>query len=329
MQDSPPPPAPGDDLPPRRLSVAAREQVADGIWRFVLTARNGEALDWPGAGAHLPVFTPGGHWRQYSLCQAPGEAGGYEIAVKREAGGRGGSVSLCDGAEPGSALWCGQPRNHFALDERAQSLLLIAGGIGLTPILAMARAAAANDTPFTLLALSRDAAGMPFQDALDGLRASGKVVVHHDRGRADDAFDLWPLLEKPRRGTQVYCCGPRGLMDAVRDMSGHWPSGSVHFESFGVSAVERARDEAFMAVLASTGRRVEVAAGQSLLDALRAAGCSVASSCESGSCGSCRTGLLEGAAEHRDFVLGEAEQQTQIMPCVSRARAGTVLVLDL
>ncbi|HEX4885129.1 MAG TPA: 2Fe-2S iron-sulfur cluster-binding protein, partial [Casimicrobiaceae bacterium] len=126
----------------------------------------------------------------------------------------------------------------------------------------------------------------------------------------------------------IHCCGPRPLMDAVRDMSGHWPFGAVHFESFGVDAATRSRDAAFDVVLAQSGRTVHVPADRSILEALRDAGVNVRSSCEAGSCGSCRTGLVAGDVEHRDFVLGEAERATRIMVCCSRARSGA-LVLDL
>jgi phthalate 4,5-dioxygenase reductase subunit len=153
------------------------------------------------------------------------------------------------------------------------------------------------------------------------------TTIHHDGGDPANAFDLWPLLEKPTN-QHIYCCGPRALMDSVRDMSGHWPFGAVHFESFGVDAETRRHDSAFDVELARSGRTIHVAANQSILEALRAARIQVRSSCEAGSCGSCRTGLLAGDVEHRDFVLSEAERGASIMVCCSRARTGS-LVLDI
>ncbi|MCL4761544.1 MAG: 2Fe-2S iron-sulfur cluster binding domain-containing protein, partial [Burkholderiales bacterium] len=126
----------------------------------------------------------------------------------------------------------------------------------------------------------------------------------------------------------IYCCGPRGLMDAVRDMSGHWPIGAVHFESFGVDAATRSRDAPFDIVLARSGRTLHIPADRSILEVLRDAGVHVRSSCEAGSCGSCRTRLIAGDVEHRDFVLNDSERESQMMVCCSRARSGN-LTLDV
>ena len=136
------------------------------------------------------------------------------------------------------------------------------------------------------------------------------------------------MFEKPGRA-HVYCCGPRPLMDAVRDMTGHWPSGSIHFESFlDGAAMARAEDRPFKVRLARSGGEVEVPAGVTILEALKRAGHRVQSSCEAGTCGTCKTGLLAGEAEHRDLVLMPDEQGTQVMVCVSRAKSD-VLELDL
>ena len=156
---------------------------------------------------------------------------------------------------------------------------------------------------------------------------AGKVHIHHDYGDLAQAFDFWPVFERPQNA-HVYCCGPTGLMDSVRDMTGHWPTERIHFESFGAAQTAFADNSAFDVVLNKSGERVQVPANLSILDALRACGHSVSSSCESGTCGSCRTGLLAGQAEHRDLVLRPDEQARHIMVCVSRARTPE-LVLDL
>jgi phthalate 4,5-dioxygenase reductase subunit len=154
-------------------------------------------------------------------------------------------------------------------------------------------------------------------------------VLHHDEGDPANAYDLWPVLERPVAGTHVYCCGPRGLMDAVRDMTGHWSDSAIHFESFGVGDASMFEpNQPFTIKLAKSGDVIDVGVKQTALEALRAHGCSVASSCEAGSCGSCRTHYMSGDVEHRDLVLGEDDKDTQIMVCVSRARGGE-LVLDL
>jgi phthalate 4,5-dioxygenase reductase subunit len=156
----------------------------------------------------------------------------------------------------------------------------------------------------------------------------GRVTIHHDEGDPARAYDLWPVLEQPK-GAHVYCCGPRGLMEAVRDMTGHWPSSAVHFEDFGIGGAQATADSRpFTVRLARSGRELTVPATASLLDTLRGHGVRVASSCESGTCGSCRTGLLDGEADHRDLVLAEHERHCNIMVCVSRARSN-MLVLDL
>jgi phthalate 4,5-dioxygenase reductase component len=317
------------DLEFTDLAVAAVTPLASGIVGFELRDPGGAALPPFAPGAHIPVRTPAGAIRRYSLCNAPHEGDRYEIAVKRDAAGRGGSVSMADRLRVGDRLPVAAPRNEFELHPRAKRFLFIAGGIGITPIVAMLRHLAATDgPPFHLHYCTRSPEDTAFVAALAAPEFAAHVDLHHDGGDPARAFDFWPLLEKPVPGTHVYCCGPRGLMDAVRDMSGHWASGTVHFESFGVDAALRRNDRPFAVRLARSGTRVDVAADQSILEALRARGIAVRSSCEAGSCGSCRTPLVSGEVEHRDFVLSEAEHATQVMVCVSRAR-GAELVLDL
>ena len=310
------------------LRVARKAVIAQDIHWFELRHPQGHALPPFTAGAHITVVVPGGARRNYSLCGDPADTGCYQIAVRRDAHGRGGSVAIADRVNAGDLLSVSVPRNNFALHPRASDFLFIAGGIGITPILSMLRCLLAQgSTRFRLVYCTRDAASTAFLAELGGPELSGQVQLHHDHGDMRNAFDFWPLLETPGQA-QVYCCGPRGLMDAVADMSGHWPSGSVHFESFGVDASAYAANSAFTVRLQRSGAEVPVAAGQSILEALRAHGHPVPSSCESGTCGSCRTGLLAGQAEHRDMVLAEEERATQIMVCVSRAKSAE-LVLDL
>ena len=321
------PPAESAEPPFMDLRVARKAQVAQDIWCFDLRHPDGAALPPFTAGAHLTVQLPDGMRRNYSLCSDPAYNTCYQIAVKRDAQGRGGSMRMADAVHEGALVPVSVPRNNFELAARASAFLFIAGGIGITPILSMMRqlrrTAAA---PFKLIYCTRDSAATAFGDLLAD-EFGGQVEIHHDHGDIDQAYDFWPVFETPGNA-QVYCCGPRGLMDAVADMSGHWPSGSVHFESFGVDASAWAANEAFTVRLQRSDRRIAVAADQSILEALRACGQPVTSSCESGTCGSCRTGLIAGDVEHRDMVLGDDEKSSQIMVCVSRARGGE-LVLDL
>lgn len=252
----------------------------------------------------------------------------YVIAVKRDANGRGGSIGLVDDAKVGDEIAVAEPRNAFPFDPRPGGVLFIAGGIGVTPLLSMARHMIETKAgPFRFVYLTRSPETTAYRDDLAGDGFRGRVTIHHDGGDPARGFDLWPLLERPVG--QVYCCGPRFLMDAVRDMTGHWSTLAVHFEDFGgVSAAPRPDDVAFDVRLERSGRVVSVAADVTILDALRAAGVAVSSSCESGTCGSCRIGLLSGDVEHRDLALNDEEKHSAIMVCVSRSRGGE-LVLDL
>ncbi len=313
------------------VSVAAKREIATGTFLFELVTPGGDcARPLPPftAGAHLTVVTPSGVRRNYSLCGDPSDTTRYCIAVKRDANGRGGSVSMADDVAHGSTLLISAPRNNFELAPRAKKFLFIAGGIGITPILSMMLHLKRGEfaESFSLIYCTRNAENTAFAAALAS-EFSGKVVLHHDHGDANQAFDFWPVLERPS-GAHIYCCGPTALMDSVADMSGHWPSGSVHFERFGVDSKSLTENGAFDVSLQKTGLSLHVNAEQTLLEALRANGCTVRSSCESGTCGSCRTGLISGDVEHRDVVLAADERKNQIMVCVSRARSGR-LVLDL
>ena len=321
-----------DDEPEfRPLRVAAAERIAEGIHRFDLVDPLGAALPPFTAGAHVKVRVPNGLVRRYSLCSDPTDAGTYSIAVKREEGGQGGSVSLCDGVRAGDLLMAAEPRNDFPLSGNPVARVFIAGGIGITPIMGMIRHLQAEGRPpWKLFYLTRSPAHTAFLDELRTPELKGKVVLHHDGGDPDKSFDLWPVLEQAK-GRHLHCCGPRGLMQAVRDMTGHWPASAVHFEDFGSGGGQRRDDDtAFTVRLAKSGCSFDVSAGASILEVLRAQGIAVAHSCESGTCGSCRTALLAGEADHRDLVLMEHEKASQIMVCVSRAAPGThELVLDL
>lgn len=310
------------------VAVTRKEKIASDIYLFELRRPDGADLPPFTAGAHLTVEIPNGTRRNYSLCGNPQDNDVYQIAVKRDPAGRGGSVSLVDTINAGDTLAISMPRNNFEIELSAVDFIFIAGGIGITPILSMMRHVKhAGIGKFKLYYFTRDAASTAFMHELSKTEFAGQVHIHHDNGDIEQAFDLWPVLEKPGKA-HVYCCGPRGLMDGVRDMSGHWPSNLIHFESFGVNAASEVENKPFSVRLQKSGVTVEVGAQQSILDALRDAGYRVPSSCESGTCGSCRTRLVAGVADHRDMVLQEDERATQIMVCVSRAESEE-LVLDL
>lgn len=310
------------------LRVTRKQSIATDITLFELAHPEGQELPAFTAGAHITVQTPIGMRRSYSLCGDPEQTTTWQIAVKRDAKGRGGSQSMVDNVQTGDLLPTLPWANLFELNETAASYIFVAGGIGITPILSMMRRLLSQGrTDFKLYYCTRDAAGTAFMDELHAPELAGKITVHHDHGDPAKALDLWPVFERPSNA-HVYCCGPQGLMDSVRDMTGHWPSERIHFESFGVAQTGFAENKIFDVVLQKSGTRMTVPTEQSILEVLRACGHVVSSSCESGTCGSCRTGLIAGEAEHRDMVLRPDEHTHQIMVCVSRAKS-TELVLDL
>ena len=309
------------------LRITQKQTVADDIAFFELRRADGGDLPPFSAGAHVTLRIPNGDLRKYSLCNDPGERDRYCIAVKRDAIGRGGSVNLIDEAREGDEIAVSEPRNDFELVP-AQHYLFIAGGIGITPILSMIRhIRATGQGKFKLIYLTRSAETTAFLDELKAPEFRGMVTIHHDQGEMDNALDLWPVLEKPGMA-HLYCCGPRGLMQAVRDMTGHWSSARVHFEDFTPpGAMTKPDDVAFYVKLAQSGESYEVPVGKTILDVLRAHGHDVPSSCESGTCGSCRTKLLAGEVDHRDLALADYEKADSIMVCVSRGLSD--ITLDL
>jgi len=314
----------------RTVSVRAKQKVARDTFLFDLVPTDG-ATELPAftAGAHIVVVTPIGLTRRYSLCNSPAERERYLIAIKREDQGLGGSISMVDGVQVGDRLVVSRPENHFALDPQAKRFVFVAGGIGITPILSMVRALAGGARDFRLYYCTRSPEATAFAQELAAPGISERCVIHHDHGDRALSFDVATVLANPVAGTHVYCCGPGPLMHAVREQSRHWPSESVHFEDFGslATATTPVSDQPFTVQLVRTGREVAIPAGVSILEALRGQGLVLPSSCESGTCGACRTRLLDGRPEHRDFVLDE-DIQDEIMICVSRAKS-TRLALDL
>ena len=306
--------------------MSARRQRRKDIRLFELKRDDGGDLPEFTPGSHISLRVPNGLIRKYSLCNDPAERDRYVIAVLRETAGRGGSASLVDKAKDGDEILIAPPRNDFPLVKSPAGYTFIAGGIGITPILSMIRHLKATGGRFKLYYCTRSPEQTAFRDELGGPEFRGQVVIHHDGGDPTRGLDLWPVLEQPKG--HVYCCGPRGLMEAVRDMTGHWSPSAVHFEAFTEPQKHTPDDKPFRVRLARSGAVVEVPAGTTMLDAIRAAGHQAASSCESGTCGTCRTRLIAGEADHRDLVLADSERADNIMICVSRARSDE-LVIDL
>ncbi len=309
------------------VTIMAKVPVADQIVRFELVPPSGEILPLAEAGAHIQIEVPDGQVRKYSLCQGPDITDRYIIAVKRESNGKGGSRSLIDDADIGRQLRISAPVNDFPLTGNPIRYIFIAGGIGITPIYSMIKTLMeSGGKPFKLYYLSRSPEQTAFLGELKEPEYRGKVVIHHDQGNPELAYDLWPVLEQPK-GAHLYCCGPRGLMKSVRDMTGHWPGSSVHFEDFGQGDVaHRPDDKPFKLRVIGTDETLDVPANKSILEVLRQHGYTLPSSCESGTCGTCRCRLLEGKAEHRDLVLSDDEKTRFVMICVSRATTAELVI---
>lgn len=311
------------------LLVTRKEVIARDVYLFELRHPAGAKLPAFDAGSHIALHVPSGAMRQYSLCNDPAESDRYLIAVKCEAQGRGGSLSLTEQVKVGDTISAAMPSNMFQLDSKARNFILVAGGIGITPMMAIMRSLQAEGLRgFKLYYFARDEGGTAFLDEVSKAPFAKHSKIIHSQGSTAKAFDLWTVLERPVSGTHVYCCGPKRLMDGVKDMTGHWPSSSIHFESFGADTQPHADDKAFDVVLQRSGRKITVGSTQSILEALRTAQVRVPSSCESGTCGSCKVCYVEGEVSHRDLALLDEEKPNQIIVCVSRATSN-LLVLDL
>ncbi|MFC8132143.1 PDR/VanB family oxidoreductase [Streptomyces sp. NPDC057302] len=304
------------------LLVRRMTWEADGVLSVELAHPDGKPLPAWAPGAHLDLHT-GGHVRQYSLCGDPRDVSSYRIGVLDEASSRGGSRYVHTKLRPGQPVTASEPRNHFALED-APGYLFIAGGIGVTPLLAMAREAARAGADWRMVYGGRTRGSMAFTEELAALDGDLSVVPQDEHGH----IDLAAALEGLPDDALVYCCGPEPLLAAVEALC---PADRLRLERFSAPVVERAGDDsAFEVECRSSGRTLTVGPDTSILRAAEAAGLSVSSSCQEGICGSCETRVLDGTPDHRDFLLSEAEHaaNTSMMICVSRCASGR-LVLDL
>jgi vanillate O-demethylase ferredoxin subunit len=315
------------------VTVHGRRQEADGVVSLDLRATTG-ALPRFSAGSHIDVAVPlpaGPVLRQYSLCNDPAEAHRYVIGVGRDAASRGGSAWLCEQVAEGDRLRISAPRNHFPLDEAAPHSVLVAGGIGITPMLAMARRLSALGRSWTLYVCAATPARAAF--LAEAQRLPGQVVPVFDGLAGVASLDLRAVAAAALPDTHLYCCGPGPMLHAFEAACAGRPAGTVHLEWFKAPETALAvvnGERAFDLQLARSGQRLQVPVGTSILDVLLAAGIDVAHSCCDGVCGSCETRVLAGRPDHRDAVLlgPDAQAQDRIMVCVSRCR-DALLTLDL
>ncbi|HVC57562.1 MAG TPA: PDR/VanB family oxidoreductase [Stellaceae bacterium] len=314
-----------------QLRVRAITYLAEDVNGYELVDPKGRDLPRFAAGAHIGVRLGNAVWRDYSLWNDPAERRRYCIAVLREKLGEG-SRLLHDAVRVGDLVEVSLPRNHFPLAEAAERYLLLAGGIGITPIMAMIAELRRRQAEFRLHYCTRTPEKTAFRDELELLAALGRVVFHHDCGDPAQGLDIAALLKEPQPGTHLYFCGPAGMMAAATAAAAHWPAGSVHCEYFsGPGAAPPARfadDRPFRVRLAESGAEFDVPPGATIIDVLRQHGIATRTSCELGYCGACLTRYLEGEPDHRDPILAERARQTHLLICCSRAKT-PLLVLDL
>lgn len=312
-----------------RVRIARKTTAAQGICLLELASEDGVTLPRFSAGSHIDVQLPNGLTRQYSLCNAVGVEDCYEICVLREPNSRGGSIAIHEQLAEGDLLSISTPKNHFPLVHAASSSILIAGGIGITPIISMADRLHQAGAAFRMHYCAKSPAHAAFHDRLARSPYASSVSFYFSATghRADAAT----LLRDAPEGAHVYVCGPQGFIDAVLGAARvrGWSEDLLHREYFAAGPASGA-SEAFEVKLASTGELIPVQRDETVLSALCRAGIELPFSCEQGVCGTCLTRVLEGTPDHRDAYLTAAEQagNDQFLPCCSRSKS-PVLVLDL
>lgn len=316
-----------------KLLVKAIVLEAQNVRSFELVDPEGGELPAFEPGAHIDVHLPQGVTRQYSLCDSPTQRNHYRIAVLEVAASRGGSLAMSRTIHPGDLLEISGPRNLFPVDGEADHSVLLAGGIGITPILCMAEQMARSGRSYELHYCAKTPAHAAFLDRLAPLVASGNAFVHFDNGNLGAGLDLEALLRTCSKGAHLYYCGPAGFMHAAREASAHWPRHTVHCEYFVpetslASPSIPAHNVDFQVLLDRSQVAVRVPPSMSILQAVRDAGIECNSSCETGMCGACRVRYLDGTPEHRDLVLSDEERRSFVLICCARS-ISEYLVLDL
>jgi len=314
-----------------KLKAAAIDDAADNKIRIELENA---------ASGKLPAFTAGSHIdlmigsegvrRSYSLINNPIETHRYVIAVLKEADSRGGSKWIHDDLQVGDIVEAGYPKNNFKLDESAASHLLIAGGIGIAPILSMCYRLAQIDADFSVHYCVRSPQEAAFIEELKAV-CKKRLTMHYDDGNPKNGINLDWVLAEYQPGSHLYVCGPAGLMAAVFDKASHWPQDALHKENFHRETLPKWENHEFDVVLARRQHTVRVTRNKTILESLQEVEISSDFSCTEGLCGACRTRVLHGNVEHRDLVLDEHEKKAGcMMICVSRAAAGeSQLILDI
>ncbi|SCK14327.1 vanillate O-demethylase ferredoxin subunit [Variovorax sp. HW608] len=314
-----------------KVRITSKTEVALDICAFELEPVDGARLTPFSAGAHIDVHLGPALVRQYSLCNDPNETHRYRIGVLRDPNSRGGSIAM-HALHEGALLEISEPKNHFPLHANAKHSILLAGGIGVTPILCMAERLSRAGASFELHYCTREPQRTAFRERLAQPDFLHLARLYHDNTPADERIDLATVLSAPSANTHVYVCGPGGFIEAVLNAakSAGWQEANVHREYFTAPAASAEARGAFQVQVASTGQVIDVGAEQSVTAALSACGIQIPTSCEQGICGSCLTRVLSGELDHRDVYLTEEERAAndQFLPCCSRSKT-PLLVLDL
>lgn len=311
-----------------RVTVAKKWQTSEGVMAFRLEPLAGTLPTFQ-PGAHIDVHLPNGMVRQYSITNAPGDTGHYTIGVKREPESRGGSECLYNAVQAGNVLAISAPRNNFPLRRDAEKVLLVAGGIGATPMLAMAQALDVQGIPFELHYFAQSKVHLSFPEILESL--GSRVIPHLGLTPKGTGDALNGLLAGYGFARQLYICGPGPMLEATRAAAAaqSWPDEAVHFEYF-KNTNEIDDSSTFEVALARSAMTLQVPAGKSILEVLQENGVDAPSSCEQGACGTCLATVIEGEVDHQDVYLspGEKAAGEKIVTCVSRAKSNR-LVLDI
>jgi vanillate O-demethylase ferredoxin subunit len=313
------------------LQLRAIRWEAAGVCSFEFARPDGGELPPFTAGSHIDLHLGNGLVRSYSLCNDQAERTRYVVGVNRDPKSRGGSSYVHEQFRVGEMISVGAPRNNFALDEAAPHSVLVAGGIGITPLWSMAQRLDAIGRDWSLFYAARSHAGAAFLESLRTLIARsthGKLHLHFDDQTGGKVLDIAPIVADAPAGSHFYCCGPVPMLAAFEQATAALPPAQVHVEYFAAKEAP-AVSGGFKIELARSRKTLDVPPGKSILDVMIEAGVPVSYSCLEGVCATCETKVLAGECDHRDLVLTKEEQasNTVIMVCCSGSKS-PVLVLD-
>ncbi|APB99427.1 iron-sulfur protein [Polynucleobacter asymbioticus] len=316
------------------LKIKQIRQEASGIHSYELVSEDGKALPSFDAGSHIDLHLPSGSIRQYSLSNDPAETHRYVVGILRDEQGRGGSKEVHQALRAGDFLAVSRPRNHFHLDESAKKVILLAGGIGITPLKSMGHRLKSLGIPFELHYCARAQENIAFPQDLQNLSDSGEIQFHLDDGIPGNGLNISEMIEDLESGAHLYYCGPAGFMKACAQAATKRSDIHVNCEHFKAPEKEAGQTEVKSDVselaiqIQSTGQKITLSRSESLIDVLAKLGVEVSTSCQSGLCGTCKTRYISGDVEHGDCILSDAEHTEYLTPCISHIKSGT-LVLDL